>query len=338
MLRDEIVQTRLGERGNAVRVITTPPNNDIDIDTKPSPQLIEALRAFPGVAGIEHGATIGVVTTDGYVGVSGGMGRFKRPYEILDGRADAEAFERGEVLIGPVLARERSLRGGGTLELPGRDGMARVRVQGVWANGDFNGSEITMPLWLLDDLWGPQPPEGLAVEPEPGVDPADLAARIRASGLDRHLIADAPADQLAAAASDLQGFFEPFWALQRALLLIAFAAVLFTLLLAAVQRRRELSLLAAVGMAPGSLARMILAEAAAVAVVGTVLGTVTALGVLVGFRDAFFLFVPYRVDLRPDMTVVPVYGAITLAILVLAAAWPAWQTTRLQPAQALRYE
>jgi ABC-type antimicrobial peptide transport system permease subunit len=110
------------------------------------------------------------------------------------------------------------------------------------------------------------------------------------------------------------------------------------LLLAAVQRRRELSLLAAVGMAPGSLARMILAEAAAVAVVGTVLGTVTALGVLVGFRDAFFLFVPYRLDLRPDMTIVPVYGAITLAILVLAAAWPAWQTTRLQPAQALRYE
>ncbi len=81
------------------------------------------------------------------------------------------------------------------------------------------------------------------------------------------------------------------------MLATAFVAVLTTLLLVGVQRQRELGLLAAVGMQPSELARMVVVEAALVAVVGAVVGVVAAvpmLGglvliapILIGFREPF---------------------------------------------------
>ena len=64
--------------------------------------------------------------------------------------------------------------------------------------------------------------------------------------------------------------------LQRALLLMAFVAVLSTLLLVGIQRQRQLGLLAAVGMAPREIAGMVLAEAAMVGVCAVVLGAPTS--------------------------------------------------------------
>src|SRR5207302_3233791 len=96
----------------------------------------------------------------------------------------------------------------------------------------------------------------------------------------------------------IKGSFNSFWAIQRALLLVAFVAVLATLLLVAVQRRRELALLAAVGMRPSELGRMVLFEAATVGIVGTVLGAVFGIGMYLALQQVLPIFIgfhdPYR--------------------------------------------
>ena len=150
--------------------------------------------------------------------------------------------------------------------------------------------------------------------------------------------AQSPARLAELISDDIRGQFASFWALQRAMLLVAFVAVLSTLLLAGIQRRRELALLAAVGMRPDEMARMVLAEGVVVAVVGTVF----AVGVGLAMFTAFHLMVPiivgFRDPFRVDLSAVAIYGALATVIVLLGAAWPAWRASRLEVVEALQYE
>jgi putative ABC transport system permease protein len=338
-VRDSLARARLGETGSGLFVGTTPRNNDVNIEGKPSPDMIDALTRIPGVREVRRGAGLAFRSTSGiFSGAEASDGELIVPFKIIAGTADPQRFARGEVLIGPTLAREQGVRPGAMLRLPGKYGMVDVRVQGIWANGDFNGSDVTMPMELLTRIWGPQPPSGLLVIPSRGTSLETLDRRIEQARLDRHLVSLTPKEQVRATARDVAGFMAPFWAMQRGLLVIAFAAVLFTLLLVAVQRRREIGLLSAVGMEPASIARTVIVEAALVALVATVVGTVTSLPIEEAFRHTFFLSIPYEMPYRIDPIAPLVYGALLLVVLVSAAALPAWRSARLQVVEALRYE
>ena len=118
----------------------------------------------------------------------------------------------------------------------------------------------------------------------------------------------------------------------------AFVAVLTTLLLVGVQRRRELGLLAAVGMQPKELARMVLVEALLVAIVGSIVGILVALPmyggllliapVLIGFKEPFVV----------DPTTAVIYSVVAVVVALLGAAWPAWRTSKVEVLSALQYE
>lgn len=348
MIEDGIASS-VNEEINGVSVSTQPRSNSLNLDSRPSPGLIESLAEVPGVASVDRWYGLGVGTTnDTFIGVGAsdrlcagvplGHGRCSTPYPVMAGTVEPDAFERGEVLIGMVLARDRGVRPGDTITVPGRDGMVDLPVQAVWANGDFNGREITMPVWQMEELWGTQPPVAVELRPEAGVTTAELARRVETTGLDPYLTALTPDDQFAEVARESSQFADPFWTLQRGMMIVAFAAVLFTLLLAAVRRRREFALVAAVGMSPGKIASMVAFEAAAVALVGTVLGSAAGLVIADVFRRAVFLVIPFDFPFRVDLVAPLLYGALTTVILLLASAWPAWRTARLKLAPALRYE
>jgi putative ABC transport system permease protein len=319
-------------------IATGPISNNISVEMRPSPALIEELRRFPGVASVsgEIGLGVGVKNAD-FIGVSASGDPWLQ-FDIIAGRKDRASFDRGAALIGPVLARERGLRPGSTIRLEGRTGIVDVPVLGVWLDGNFAGRNVWVPMWLLTRIYGPQPPNDVVLRAGPGVSPNELAHRIEAAHLDPFLVAYTPDRILANVIHDTAAFAQPFWALQRGMMLVAFAAVLFTLLLAGIQRRREMGLIAAVGMSPSGLARMVLTEALAVAAVGTVLGTVLGLTIIHSFRSIGFLFLPFRFPFRIDASGPFVYGAITTAVLLLAAGLPAWRNSRLQVVEAIRYE
>ena len=68
------------------------------------------------------------------------------------------------------------------------------------------------------------------------------------------------------------------------------------------------------------------------------LGTVFALGATESFRHVLNIMIPYPMPLRLDAAAPFAYGAITMAVLLAAASWPAWRTSRLNVVEALRYE
>ena len=320
-----------------VYVSTLDFNNTAVIDSKVSPQLRAQLSRLPGVARVDQlvfvrapvdGQRIFVAATDGPQG----------KFDVVEGNADAAALERGEVFVGPAVARRSHLHPGSQVTLDTPAGRVRLTVAAIWTDPDDIGASMTMSMPSLTRLFGPQPPTAVFVRPKAGVTADALAAQIRAANLEPDLIVQPPRQFLDSLANSVKAMMAPFWTLQKALLLVALVASLSTLLLVGVQRRRELGTLAALGLSPRALATMIVVEAVLVGLTGCVLGIgagiVAGLGML---ADSIFIM-GASATFHFDPPATALYAAIALAVVVIGASWPAWRTSRLVVVEALRHE
>ena len=122
------------------------------------------------------------------------------------------------------------------------------------------------------------------------------------------------------------------------MLVVAFIAAASTLLLAAVKRRAEHGLLAAVGMPPGDLGRMVLVEAGLFGLLGTLNGFVGGLVSLAAFALASATLTGLYIPFSMDLLALVMYGGLATVFVLVGAALPAWRTSRLDPVVALRYE
>jgi putative ABC transport system permease protein len=340
-IHDAVTENITRDAAGYVSASTTPPNNSINLDAGLSPPVVAALGQLPGVERVDKGAALLAGQKAGeLIGVKG----FGHPedalltFKLYRGTKDVGRFTRGEVFVGPALARRLDLHGGSRLRLPTPTGWADVTVQGVWDDGDFSASSVTMPLPMLEQLYGPQPVRNVGLKLAPGVPPNQLRDAVYAAKLDPAMTARTPEELATTVSKDIKGTFASFWAIQRALLLVAFVAVLATLLLVAVQRRRELALLSAVGMRPSELGRMVVFEAVAVGLTGTVMAMVFGVGMYAALNLTVPIFIGFHDPFTLDFSSVPVWGAVATVIVGLAAFLPAWRTARTEVVENLQYE
>ena len=126
-------------------------------------------------------------------------------------------------------------------------------------------------------------------------------------------------------------------------LTVASLGIINTLVMAILERRREIGILKALGAADRDVRRLFFAEAGAMGLLGGVLGV--AIGWLIGRALTFATNVYLaRQELPPiDLSSIPwwmVAGAIAFSFFVSLAAgmYPASRAARLNPVEALRYE
>jgi putative ABC transport system permease protein len=308
-----------------VYVSTLGPNNTINIAARPTAALANQLAHIPGVARIDRD----VVLLSGHNGhdlVSVAAATY--PWlntPLIEGTKSLASLQSGHVLIGAALARIRGVRPGSQLQLDTPTGRTSVTVGGIWQDGNVAGKAVTMSMSLLRRLFGDQPPQSYGLIPTPGVTTAELADRVRAAHLLPGLIVEDPAEFSSDISSSVNDQLAPFTALQRALLLVAFVAVLSTLLLVGVQRRRELGLLAAVGMEPSQLAGMTVAEGATAGLIGLAVALGASIIVEFGFYLVLPIIIGFKDPLRFDFRAFAIWGAASLALVTAASLLPAWR-------------
>jgi putative ABC transport system permease protein len=176
------------------------------------------------------------------------------------------------------------------------------------------------------------------VRPQRGVSAEVLQSRILRAGLDPDIGVQTPSQLATSVAHDIKKQLTAFWAAQRALVVVAFVAVLSTLLLVGVQRRRELATLVAVGMRSGQLGRMVVLEAGVVALVGAILGPLAGVGMFEASRQILPIFIGFHDPFHLDLNAILLYAPITVAVVLVASVLPAWRASRVEVIPALQYE
>jgi putative ABC transport system permease protein len=257
---------------------------------------------------------------------------------VYAGAANRAAFDRGHVLVGANLARRDHLGPDSTVKLDTPTGVASVPVQGIWSNGDGAGDNVFMSLAEQEHLYGSQLPTSLALIVAPHVAPSSVAEHARAEHLGPYLKFSTPSTQVHNDDKGISAQLAPFTVLQRALLIVSFISVLSTLLLVGIQRRREFGLLAAVGMAPRELFRMVLAEGFTIGVVAVAMGAIFGFGMLDAMLNVTPLLVGYHDTYSPDLMSLVIYGPIAIIVAIAASLWPGRQAARTPILEALTYE
>ncbi len=126
-------------------------------------------------------------------------------------------------------------------------------------------------------------------------------------------------------------------------LAVASLGIVNTLVMAILERRREIGIMKALGASDGDVKRLFFAEAGVMGLLGGLVGVLLAAGIgaAINFGTGYYL---QRQDLPPEsVSSLPFWlgsSAIVFSILVslVAGIYPAARAARLDPVEALRYE
>ncbi len=236
----------------------------------------------------------------------------------------------GEVTVGDGLARSLGLRPGDRVRIGG----TRLHVSGIYHSGiTFEDGGAIVPLSTAQRLAGRGADEAttIAVELAPRVTAANAARRLRAAFPGIQIISDPEEATRVGANTVLIG--------KAVLLIVALALIVGglgvanTMVMAVLEREREMALLATVGWSPERLAALVLGEAIVVSLIGA------SLGVLLGFAGSKLLAEALGLSdfVSPALTPWTIGRGLLVGTVigVLGGLYPTWRVTRLVPAEAL---
>ena len=238
------------------------------------------------------------------------------------------------VVIGQALADALGKKPGDSIELSGQT----FRVTGISKQASvIDDRSVMMPLAALQKLLDR---EGKVSGFHIRIDRPEDSARL--GEVRNRLAAEFPelvfveSSEMANHAAITNLLRSMAWASSTIALAMAFVIVLNTLLMAVMERTREIGLLAAIGWKPSRVIAMIVLEGMLMASGGALLGVGAG---LLGLK-LMMMHPQLGSFLQPEVRPVLVLQSVALVLAVgaLGGLYPAWRATRMRPMELLRGE
>ncbi len=310
-------------------------------DTYPTdalPQgLSEKLAAVPGVAHVTEGA-FGFAEVGGTRVMLDGFssGTADPLYRALDQHARDDVLAGRGVVLSQNLGKTLNVGVGDQLRMQTPHG---VRQAAVLALVPYFSTVIGTVGMDLDQLraWFDRPvATSLQIAAAPGADSHRLVTDIRAAVPAPNYVYDGRAELAGLEAPMHQSMFiaDAVWII---VMLVAAVALLNTLTLSVLERRREIGVMRAMGSSRRFTLRMVLAEAAGIGVVGGILGLVFGCADQWLFSLVSGDMMNFHVTFRPSWTAFA-FTVGALAISLLGSVPPARRAARLNIIEAVGVE
>jgi putative ABC transport system permease protein len=292
------------------------------------------ITAIPGVAAVVPGQW-SYATVDGTKLIVQGIADNSRSALEAAMRPETRrALLAGEgVVLSRDLSRALGVQAGGTLELPTPTGERAVPVLEVVSY--FSGVEGAMGLGLTElQQWYEQPGASFyQIRLDDGAD-SDTVAGLLRKALPQSMFVSSGKQALDGMTDPLRQALKLVQAMQWVVAILAMVALLNMLMLSVIDRARELGVLRAIGTTRRFARRVVLAEAAAIGIVGAAIGFV--IGAVGHFLDAR----AFGAVLTMDVTYRPSVLAVGLALAAALIGWigaipPARRAARINLVEAV---
>jgi len=319
----------------AVWVSANPP------DTYPTdalPQgLSEKVAAVPGVARVTEGA-FGFAEVGGTRVMLDGFsaGTADALYRALNQQVRNEVLAGRGVVLSQNLGKTLHVRVGDQLRMQTPHGVQQTTVLALVPYFSTVIGTVGMGLDQMRKWFDRPVTTTLQIAAAPGVDPNRLLADVRHVVPAPNYVYDGRAELAGLEAPMHQSMFiaNAVWII---VVFVAAVALLNTLTLSVLERRREIGVLRAMGSSRRFTLQMVLAEAAGIGVVGGVLGLVFGLTDQWLFSLVSGDMMNFQVAFRPS-SVALVFTLGALAISLLGSVPPARRAARLNIIEAVAVE
>ena len=214
-----------------------------------------------------------------------------------------------------------------------------VQIIGVLAEGDtLAEGGFLVNRRVLDKLNGePVRPQSFYAKVAPGADVGETAQALERAMLSSGLNATPLSEVFAAGQAFLRGILALFQGFLALGLVVGIAGLGVVSSRSVVERRQQIGVLRAIGYPSGTVALLFVLEANFIALTGILVGGVT--GLILGDKtigQAYDLATQQSFP-TPWLTIAAMLVA-TWLVSLLTTVLPAWQASRIYPAEALRYE
>ncbi|MFF3571437.1 ABC transporter permease [Nocardia jiangxiensis] len=252
--------------------------------------------------------------------------------ELHPGVQDRMARGEGVVVSGDV-ARQLGVHEGSELDLPTPTGVHEVHVLQVIPYFSAITGTVLLDLDMMRQ-WYERPGETiLGINYAPGVNPvAELDLLRRA--VPRGLSVDTGAGSVAAVSSSVKQGTSLSGSILWIVVLVSTIALLNTLMLSVLERRRELGVLRAMGTSRRFMLRAVLTEAAGIGLTGAVLGLAIGAAVQYLADIAFGRAMTIPVTYTPSPMLL-VYASAALVLALLGSIPPALRAARMPIVEAI---
>jgi len=237
------------------------------------------------------------------------------------------------VVVSREIARNLGIAPGDELTLPTPTGERRVRVLEVVPYFSLFGGLVSMSLTQMRE-WFDRPGSTIvAVKLVPGADRAEVEAVIR-DRLPAGVLMYSGDEAVAAIGKGMESTTGLIDAMAWIVVFVASIALLNTLMLSVLERRRELGVMRAMGASRRFVLRTVVAEAAGIGTVGAVIGA--AFGAVNQHLTTAALTNVLSIDVVYDASVLAaVFGCAAFALTLLGAIPPAVRAARLDIVHAV---
>jgi len=300
-----------------------------------SPLVSEAIGDIDGVESVvSFGAVQAEADGESVFGFSPNGDMYSvTPYKMVEGPTTVEP---DGIIFSERVAKENGFKVGDVVEFTNYDGA----VVPVTVTGIFEDNPLVDPWAMGTDAYQRLIPEPLrtdvfaAVKTVPGADVDEISDRIEDVTADYLTVkVQTPSEFKGEQSSQIDQMLSVLYAMLGLALVIAVLGIVNTLALSVIERKREIGMLRAIGMARWQVRRTIYVESLLIAIFGAVLGVV--LGVAFGWALVRTLRYWGLGDpvLPTGLIIITLIGAAFVG--VAAALWPASRAAKTKPLEAI---